>query len=896
MIRQRLCDTSFARRVLSRAFCARTTLRLRNYQRQVLDDVVAQYEGGARRILCPLATGLGKTVIFAHLPTVLPELLAKRGILVLVHRDELVLQAETAFVRVSDELGLGLSVGVEQGARSACGQLLDGEALHFDVLIASVQTLGRRPLAMGLDSDQRACGEDAAPEWASQRLLAVRRALGRTWGGVVVVDEAHHLKAANSYDRVLSLFGVGSGAFLPPPACAMAELAPPTLLCGFTATPMRGDGAPLMLPPQRDTATPQEPGQVLKSAQGFFDCVVGAEYGLQWGVRHGFLVDIVALCVHAQIRAGKVQPQGDREQHSVDDAYVPDVDVPASLLQYLNEFTDDADVPDADVPASLMQYHEYLNASTDAVRLALVAEAVERLGGKRVLVFCASVTHAHALSALLQHRAGVAGAAVVHTDTEPDVRREIVQSFRRGVAEGVGFCGEVGAVYDAEMVEAAAAHMEQRTAVPRDDLPLVLLNFGVFTEGFDAPECDTVVMARPTRSPTLYLQMIGRGTRTLLSGAQLAELGDDAIAEGEGAARARRAAISRSDKPFLRIIDVVDATSIDTSCANVEGQTASAAAFRCATDALQLPQLLGLHGDFAFDGSSVSALLDLLHSARAACNEEADNVWEQLPDMDDDEERAVQCWYEKHCGSLRGDVVDDSCVDALLAAARSVDDIHMVVRRFRLLQRAAWRRARDLELRQQRIASLVTHVGGVEVRSGDKLGFLNVKDKKRNSSSPGCITHAAPRITVTRIEGNNDFLENEGNDGNWDSADFEMAARCDEDSDARMQRCTPRIAAQKAAVAPVVVMEDTVGRQWRWQTRQMSRKVRSKPGTGSHASTKDVVDLRYLAGDGSRYFLCCEVKEALSDTEFIVTRCKLVEVEDEDEVWSGSITPQKKVR
>ena len=131
--------------------------------------------------------------------------------------------------------------------------------------------------------------------------------------------------------------------------------------------------------------------------------------------------------------------------------------------------------------------------------------------------------------------------------------------------------------------------------------------------------------------------------------------------------------------------------------------------------------------------------------------------------------------------------------------------------------------------------------------------------------------------------------ENEGDDGNWDLADFEVAACCDEDSDARMDRCTSRIAAQKAAVAPVVVMEDTVGRQWRWQTRQMSRKVRSKPGTGSRASTKDVIDLRYLVGDGSRYFLCCEVKEALSDTEFIVTRCKLVEVEDEG--WSGSITP-----
>lgn len=41
----------------------------------------------------------------------------------------------------------------------------------------------------------------------------------------------------------------------------------------------------------------------------------------------------------------------------------------------------------------------------------------------------------------------------------------------------------------------------------------VLVGCGVFTEGFDAPETSCIVMARPTRSATLYLQCIGRGTR-----------------------------------------------------------------------------------------------------------------------------------------------------------------------------------------------------------------------------------------------------------------------------------------------------------------------------------------------------------------------------------------------
>lgn len=41
----------------------------------------------------------------------------------------------------------------------------------------------------------------------------------------------------------------------------------------------------------------------------------------------------------------------------------------------------------------------------------------------------------------------------------------------------------------------------------------VMINVGVFTEGFDAPDVKTIMMARPTASESLYLQMIGRGTR-----------------------------------------------------------------------------------------------------------------------------------------------------------------------------------------------------------------------------------------------------------------------------------------------------------------------------------------------------------------------------------------------
>lgn len=40
-----------------------------------------------------------------------------------------------------------------------------------------------------------------------------------------------------------------------------------------------------------------------------------------------------------------------------------------------------------------------------------------------------------------------------------------------------------------------------------------MVNVNVLTEGFDAPHIDTVAMLRPTKSPGLYYQMVGRGFR-----------------------------------------------------------------------------------------------------------------------------------------------------------------------------------------------------------------------------------------------------------------------------------------------------------------------------------------------------------------------------------------------
>ena len=41
----------------------------------------------------------------------------------------------------------------------------------------------------------------------------------------------------------------------------------------------------------------------------------------------------------------------------------------------------------------------------------------------------------------------------------------------------------------------------------------VIFNYGVLSTGFDAPNTNTVMIVRPTASPIMYSQMLGRGLR-----------------------------------------------------------------------------------------------------------------------------------------------------------------------------------------------------------------------------------------------------------------------------------------------------------------------------------------------------------------------------------------------
>jgi superfamily II DNA or RNA helicase len=121
---------------------------LRPYQKECIDAIE---NAGAGSYLCVLATGLGKTFIFSHLP--------RRGrVLILSHREELVHQPEKYF---------DCSFGIEQGKEHSNGE---------EVVSASVQTLVRR-----LDKFDPYDFD------------------------TIITDEAHHA-TANSYRKIYDYF------------------------------------------------------------------------------------------------------------------------------------------------------------------------------------------------------------------------------------------------------------------------------------------------------------------------------------------------------------------------------------------------------------------------------------------------------------------------------------------------------------------------------------------------------------------------------------------------------------------------------------------------------------------------------------------------------------------
>ena len=106
---------------------------------------------------------------------------------------------------------------------------------------------------------------------------------------------------------------------------------------------------------------------------------------------------------------------------------------------------------------------------------------------RSVLIFAASVSHAEHVQATLQRISGQE-CGLVTGDTPAAERDHLIARFKG---------------------EPIAANLFGDTHPPLK----YLANVGVLTTGFDAPCVDTVVLLRPTASPGLYYQCVGRGFR-----------------------------------------------------------------------------------------------------------------------------------------------------------------------------------------------------------------------------------------------------------------------------------------------------------------------------------------------------------------------------------------------
>ncbi|KAJ4983280.1 DEAD/DEAH box helicase [Stagonosporopsis vannaccii] len=146
-------------------------------------------------------------------------------------------------------------------------------------------------------------------------------------------------------------------------------------------------------------------------------------------------------------------------------------DVVFTTVQMQADLTKVASAANGDFHTAALSKAINTNETNDLVVKAWSAKAQ---GRKSTLVFCVDLSHVTNLATRFREY-GI-NAHFVTGDTPAKIRSARIDSFRNG------------------------------------EFP-VLLNCGVFTEGTDIPNIDCVLLARPTKSRNLLVQMIGRGMR-----------------------------------------------------------------------------------------------------------------------------------------------------------------------------------------------------------------------------------------------------------------------------------------------------------------------------------------------------------------------------------------------
>ena len=171
----------------------------------------------------------------------------------------------------------------------------------------------------------------------------------------------------------------------------------------------------------------------------------------------------------------------------------------------------------------------------------MAGPALEIIGSRRALMFCASVKQAEWMAEIFnRHHPDSAG--FVCGTTPKEERRQLLVDFAAGRLQ-------------------------------------IVCNCGVLTEGFDDPGVEVVIMGRPTKSRALYAQCVGRATRPL-----------PGIVDGPETPELRRSAIAGSRKPACLVVDFVGVSGrhkLMTTADILGGKVSDEAVARAVAKALQ---------------------------------------------------------------------------------------------------------------------------------------------------------------------------------------------------------------------------------------------------------------------------------------------------------------------
>ncbi|MBL7766288.1 MAG: DEAD/DEAH box helicase [Chitinophagaceae bacterium] len=327
-----------------------------------------------KEVLLQMPTGTGKTIVFSQ---VIKDFYqnrdnAKKKVIILVHRIEIAKQISKTlkefeeFKQISSGLIVAKSTAIELAKFSS---IPPNSNLSPIVVIAMVQTF-----------------------------VKYLKKNSPNHIGLIVVDEAHHIKASQ-YKSILNSIHNSD-----------------TKLLGVTATPIRLDG------------------------QGFnppFNKLICSD-SISWFIQDGKL----SKYKHYTSSIIRISPNE----------------------TYLNK-----------------NRTEYLNSKLEKIfiKAEVIAEIIANYEmyskGKKTIIYAINKMHAETITEGFK-KAGYNDCTFVTSDTQTENRNQIIQQFENGEIK-------------------------------------ILVNVDILTEGFDLKNIECVILARPTMSLVLYLQMIGRALR-----------------------------------------------------------------------------------------------------------------------------------------------------------------------------------------------------------------------------------------------------------------------------------------------------------------------------------------------------------------------------------------------